>query len=51
VKEVVEVHAVIRANVTNVQIFAKVAVKAHAVVHVNHWLKEKIQLDLSGNLK
>lgn len=50
-KEVAEVHAVIRANVMNVQIFAKAVVMEVAMVHVNHRLKEKIQLDLSGNLK
>lgn len=44
-------HVFILANVTNAQIFAKVAVLVRVMVRVNHLLKEKILQNLSGNLK
>lgn len=44
-------HVEILENVINAQIFAKVVVMEVAMVRVNPLQKEKIQLDLSGNLK
>lgn len=41
-EEVVEYHAIIRANVMNAQIFAKVAVMEVVMVRVSHQLKAKI---------
>lgn len=44
-------HVNIRANVMHAQMFVLALAMVHAMVRVSSLLKEKIQLDLNGNLK